>query len=358
MYYKFLSKQHVPSTIAGNLRFGRLRYYQLLEVVTGDDWIGDRHEGLATTRVHAVLDGNPNQAGLRQRLADAKFISAEGVSNIEIRGCKIINEVDCFVFCVAEGELSPLVARMCSPERAEYAYDGCLHLIDPVEIAQRLWNDGSVDGKPLHEIFLEIRFEQVRYEGQEYDLNDTPAVSGDPFVKAGKYKSQREWRFVLFPRIQIDRDSVSVRCDSIAALLVEEVLDVALPSHRPNDLADKSDDELIAEIRTIYRSWMAASSQVNEALWDWRARQDVSDEAGRRERSRRLTELTIEANRALNEQLNRKQRARLQKVYFEFRNRSHGLRFPEIDKAIAREFPPVLLAMEFRVAPFSIASGL
>ena len=43
--FKFLEEKHVPSLLSGTFLFRRLRYYQLLEMCTGDQDIGDKGEG-------------------------------------------------------------------------------------------------------------------------------------------------------------------------------------------------------------------------------------------------------------------------------------------------------------------------
>jgi hypothetical protein len=346
MYYKFLNKCHIPTTVKGQFRFGRLRYYQLLEMVTGDEWIGDRHDGLGTTNVTIRLEGNPGEDALRKRLSDARIISAGSETKVSITGLKIINEIDCFVFCFSKGDLNQLVENMCSAERADYAYDGCLQLKNPEEIRRRRWNEGKVEGRPLNELFEIAIFDEVRYDGKESEFVSAPIAPADPFVKLRKYTSQQEWRFVLKPRTPIDLDNVTVICNGCAELLIEEVIPAkAMQARRTGEFASHSEDELLAEIAAIWRRWKTDSMQ-----------QNFIDKAERLAAERQAQEILQCAEKEMAEKFDVEVRGRLQRAYFELRSKPRALRSTEIDRAIIRGFSPGSLLMAFgrAGAPFNM----
>lgn len=62
--YKFLDSRYMDGVLAGELRFGRLIYYRMREVVEKDEWIGDaNHEFL----VHGVAPADPFRKHPRYR---------------------------------------------------------------------------------------------------------------------------------------------------------------------------------------------------------------------------------------------------------------------------------------------------
>ena len=353
MYYKFLDKKYVSSTIEGSLKFGRLRYYQLLEIMTGDQWIGDRNEGVARTKVTATLqEGNPEHAVLLDRLSKTGFKLGPG-SSAELRDVTIRNELDCFVFCVSEGELAQLAASMSAPERAQYAYDSCLQLRDPQEIMQRLWAQGFVDGQPLPALFKSLHFGQVSYDWAERDLGDGPAASGDPFVKSSRYTEQRERRFVLVPNATIEQDGVFVQCAAISDLLVEVNRGLPARTHTPGEFDNVSENSLLEEIRSIWQTWDEEFYKIAETQhvpWEPIPR---ADQASWEAKWQKHTELQGQLFAKQARRFNQLSRPRLLSLYMALRSRKdfrsrHESAFAKIDRAVLLGAVPGILRNRFR----------
>lgn len=363
MFYKFLDKKYVAGTQAGKLKFGRLRYYQLLEVFTGDQWIGDRNEGVATTKVNATMrEGDPQDAVLLQRLSEAGVLKlgSGGGACVEMHGVIIRNVVDCFVFCFSAGEIEHLASSMSSPCRAKYAYDGCLRLLDPNEIAQRIWAYGMVDGKPLPELFKSLHLGPVSYEWAERDLSDGPIASGDPFVKSAGYIEQREWRFVLIPHASIEEDGLFVECEAISDLLVEEALNVPARSHAAGDLRKAPDiDAIVKEIQGIWLNWDAKFDRFSHAEEPPRMgfQNSPADVARFRAAFHAQSERQSKRLKELGEEFDLDARPRLIALYFEVRSveevrKRHPRTFAKIDSALIFHAPPSILRTRFSAQPF------
>ena len=363
MFYKFLDKQYVAGTAAGRLKFGRLRYYQLLEIVTGDQWIGDRKEGLAKTTVNATLRADdPNDAALIERAESAGLFRLEPgrKTQVTMKDVTLYNVVDCFVFCVSNGDLAILTTEMTAPERKKYAYDGCIHLVDPAEIAKRIWERGTVDGQPVSTNFEGVRFGPVTYEWKESEFTSAPVGKGDPFLKDAIYSPQREWRFVLFPRAAIPKDSVFVECESISDLLVPISLSLSTPTQAPSEFDGVSDGVILGEFTELWRCWDEAKEVAERDNFEHLRPNALRN--GQLVDPRELEELLkpyyealSKRDKDLNAWFDRALRGRMLKLYFEIRSRPcRGGGIERIDSAILMGAPAFILRNRFVSEPFSI----
>jgi len=141
-YYKFLHSQHINLLLEGRFRFGRLRYYQLLEAVTKNQWIGDMDEGCAINFIdHVVLQAGDGRDAIRSRLVEAGLTVAADASLTLYDSCTI-SHLDCFVFSVSRGELNLLTSSMCSPDKPDYAYDACVRISGLRHLADAIWKEG------------------------------------------------------------------------------------------------------------------------------------------------------------------------------------------------------------------------
>jgi hypothetical protein len=359
MFYKFVEKRYVPPLLEGRFRFGRLRYYQLRELATGDMWIGDRNEGVGLTKLNGTIYGsNPDHGPLFKRLEDARVLRAEGgdLSAFSFSDISIRNEVDCFVFCIAEGDLEQLSCFTAAPAQPRYAYDGCVLLSDPAEIARRMWHRGTVNGVPLQLQFSQIAFGQVRYDWVERDLADGPAASGDPFEKSSGYEAQREWRFVLYPRVTREQDFVTVDFPASPDLIAEESLNVTLATQEANADADDvvalTNEAIVEEIRSIWRKWGAESSWNDPRLQQFDVALRSTDRSIRNAAWDAKDVLSRQLRDEAVRQFNLNVRPRLLRLYFQFRCNQKDYTFEQIDLGIVRGSDPQSLKWKFEVPPF------
>jgi hypothetical protein len=322
MLYKFLDRRHVASLVRGTFKFGRLRYYRLLEQVTGDGWIGDRREGVAVTVLRAakVDSSDPNDQEMRARLEAAGVIEMAPGNVVHLENVTIINSIDCFVLCFSIGNLEGLVKHMSSKDRGKYAYDACVSLTDADELEKRLWREGRVGEKRLDELFTGIRADKVRYgDWIEGDLGTHPASIGDPFFKGDKYRDQAEWRFVLYPRQQIEKDSVFVHCMAAGELLREEGIQ-----------SEASQWSVDAELATM------SCEQIRSEMWGLWSTWDQKQRRFRHQDGDGGFEASVKHNEEMEGLFRADFRPRIQKLYFELRTR-WNMPFPRIDEAIIAE---------------------
>uniref|UniRef100_UPI003D10CAAB hypothetical protein n=1 Tax=Rhodopila sp. TaxID=2480087 RepID=UPI003D10CAAB len=220
--YKFLDSRYIDNLLRGQLRFGRLIYYRLLEVVTKDQWIGDTSEGLALTKIQnlSITPAAPNPLAQR-RLEEARIVKMVEGSSVNISNCTFVNEVDCFVFCFSQGDLKHLKDIMCDPVRPDYAYDGCVSLPTPEALARAVLQTGIVDGRPVGDKFI-VSVGAANYELAAHDFLKDGVAPANPFKKDRRYIAQQEARIVLIPREPIQCDFVSVTIASPSTLFREQ----------------------------------------------------------------------------------------------------------------------------------------
>ena len=196
-FFKFLDRRFVSHLASGRIRLGNLMRYRLLEVITGDRWIGDIEEGHAVTSVsgrHEPDDPNPE---LLSRLKEAGVLGGDfSQSRISISNMRIGTSLQGYVFCFSSGDLSELTRYMSDPSRA-YAYDGCVRISDPELLTRRLGQARPVTAPPFDTFDLFLN--PVSYSDRPDDFLGVGVTQADTFVKRPIYSAQREWRVFLQP---------------------------------------------------------------------------------------------------------------------------------------------------------------
>lgn len=212
--HRLLNKTHSESLLRGSFRFGRLRYYQMLEVVFDDESIGDAQEGAVSAVVSTKLTPENMDDPVRKSLAESGFITVRGNSSIEIRNTTFTNEVDCFVCCWSTSTTPELSGT-------GSAYDTCVTAAGAKSLAHCLNSFGveRESGSKILDLFAPILSGRVQYSDTEHDMATGPLPSGDPFRKRTRYRHQAEYRFVLIPRAKIAADFIYVECHPATELL-------------------------------------------------------------------------------------------------------------------------------------------
>lgn len=254
-FFKFIYREHAPS-YAGDtptLWFGRLKYYRLLERLTGDDRIGDLYEGTALTHVDRITSDDADQSQ-HEILRRAGAIDIGGLGNT-VENFTVINEVDAFVFCLSYDEFE--AAADVFARQDDDSYDAALKISDIGALTDEICA-GTVSGTPVTELF-DIYVREVHYDREEiYDLNLTMRVeSGDPFRKRNLYAGQKEFRFALIPKAEIaDCDHIQLQLRKDASRLFEPI-EVRGSSRIEREIDTPSLDDLKAHLRELLIDWDA-----------------------------------------------------------------------------------------------------
>jgi hypothetical protein len=239
--FKFLGADAVPFMLDGSIQFGSLRKYRLLELLTGDAWIGDRREGIETTML-------PNGPGFRNN------------SRVLI--------LDAYVLSLSQGEFEDLVDGMTATPTA-YTYDGCIEITNFNSFTSRLnaapFEDSTV-GEKFH-----ISAAPCEYIAtpEIHQMIDDVAVEPDPFTKAERYAPQREFRVMLRGKGEMRyKDHVRIQIGDCSRFMEQRPLPEGGPAP---DLFSLSIDEAMKALTDLYHDW--------EKVWsdDFR---DIDDMAG------------------------------------------------------------------------------
>lgn len=177
--YKFQTKEIIGQMVTkGTIGAGRLRYYQLLEKVYKDDWIGD----------------------LQEATASGIYVDHMLGPGVQLINCAEIRSVDCFAFCFSEGDFTALREVMTRDRESSPGYDACVEIAKDDFIDQVI-HHGTIGGVPVSQLY-EVVPKPVNYAAiREYRLDQGETLpNGDPFLKASKYSAQREVRMTFMPR--------------------------------------------------------------------------------------------------------------------------------------------------------------
>ncbi len=237
--FKFLNHEDAHYLLGNqiSLKFGRLRYYRLLEACTLDNRIGDLREGLAVTEAKSrVVIREGENEDLREALDVAGIVRATA-GTIEIGQMQIRSSIDCFVLSLGAGCFDDLCKEF--TQNGPNSYDAAVELRSLGRLIDAI-HGSKFDGRPIDESF-NIRHGLVHYCNNEpADFHVVRRVeSGNPFIKDKTlYENQSEFRIVLYPKIAIpDLDDVFLSLQGDADFFAQ--VDVDGSTRVPCDLAHK-----------------------------------------------------------------------------------------------------------------------
>lgn len=212
--HRLLTKEYAEYHLRGSFRFGRLRYYQMLEIVFEDQSIGDAQEGTISTVFDAKLTPENKGEPIWENLAKSGIVLSGENPSIHIRNTTITSEIDCFVCCWSTSA-SPDLSGTGS------TYDTRVIAAGAKSLAYYLNTSGveRESGSKVLELFYPILSRRVQYSDSVPDLAAGPMPRGDPFRKRLRYAKQAEYRLVLIPRETISADFVHIECRQAAELL-------------------------------------------------------------------------------------------------------------------------------------------
>lgn len=197
-YYKFLHSDHVNLVLGGSLKFSSAERFRRLETEYNDQWIGDAREGLD---VYPIKDGT-------QKISHPDG----GESIIWGKDNKIIREVNALILSISFGPSDKLYKTFKDePSR----YDAAIKISNIKRFARAIWDTGTVHEKPVNTLCSHYGIGFCNYvEKSEltlewgnnpfnhfFGIDPRSIPAPDIFTKDIKYKSQREYRIVLFPKL-------------------------------------------------------------------------------------------------------------------------------------------------------------
>lgn len=224
--FKFLNASDVHHlTTAETLRVCRQSHYRKMYEKSGDDWIGDQHEGRSEVLIDEMFIEKVGPA--EQMIARRTGIGLKlGITNTLLRNVGSIRQFNEFIFCVAQGDFHKMKEAMCTKSALNpHPYDACLEIKDPAGFINCLMQ-GTFRGEPLKEPVAGIRssdFSKVIYQ-------DTPldALAYDhlPLIKRKKFCSQSEARLIIeFADKRTEGVEVGyIHCPGIGVYLKEVLL--------------------------------------------------------------------------------------------------------------------------------------
>lgn len=221
--FKFLNASHVHHlTKAENLRVCRQSHYRKMYERTGDDWIGDEHEGRSEVLLNEMFIEEVGPA--EQMIAARSGIGLMlGIKHIHLKNIQSVRHFNDFIFCAAQGEFDELRVAMCTKSDFNpFPYDACLEITDSSAFISCLMH-GTVLCESLTEPTQGIRstdFSKVIY--QNTPLNAF-AYDHLPLIKRTKFSLQSEARLIIeFVDKRIgDMEVVNIHCPGISAFLRE-----------------------------------------------------------------------------------------------------------------------------------------
>jgi hypothetical protein len=172
--FKFLSQEHVDAFISGSIRMGGFDTYSLLELISGDQWIGDKQESRSVTFVDNVSN-----------------------AHVSIRGNIIISRNYGYCLSLSHGDIEQLSDAMANSD-SPYRYDACIEIINPHKFMRRLASALDRIFSNFGKMGFEGRAVTYAGTGNEHAANNFDNHNPyDPFLKPEKYSAQAEYRIVV-----------------------------------------------------------------------------------------------------------------------------------------------------------------
>jgi hypothetical protein len=262
--YKFMHWADRSKVEAGSLRFGRIRYYRLLEVMTDDSHIGDRREGISTNIVPPMSLTPSSPPEILERLSGIIGFGpgATGSSITISGGMTIYDQTDGYVFSMAEGRLPDLVSSMCSADRASYAYDGCVEVLDRSKLMS-LVSDASIVESKVSDYFT-VTIDKVQYTDAVGDQISQPMLPS-LFRKSCAYSYQSEIRIALQPKASLPeslvKDALYLQINPAGLFLTHEI-DVPARSKAP-----RPEVNLEEALEVLRSNSLPGRSRCTQAEW-------------------------------------------------------------------------------------------
>ena len=276
-YYRFMSTNHIKSTLEGKLRFRHFSYYRFLEVLLGDedDLIGDVEDGVNFVHIERLELKGPVSHDMSAKLKQVGF-NIVGDVNVVISNHVAVNAMDGFLLSFSCGDLEGLKRSMVNED-----YNACVEFIDLAVLADHIYNFGIVDGVgPVSDHFDPPLVGDVEYASNRVFFEEMKEVSYTPFLKREKFRGQQESRIVLIPKQRFVGDLLSISVDFPQGYLVEKFKGEPKPRGKVEGMPDPVGylQEVLKALNSLEasdlkRSWLDADGRrkkIAQAYWQLR----------------------------------------------------------------------------------------
>jgi hypothetical protein len=150
---------------------------------------------------------------------------------------------------------------------ADTGYDACVEVSDIDAFVSCLLETGTVNGRPIHEVFSTVEHGKVEYAAREVELTrDLQSLGASPFRKAERYASQKEYRIVLRPHDEWLSDIQYVEIEPREGLLAVVARSEASLKQSPFDHSKQS---VLASLTVLVREI---------EIFEQRSRQDATQQ--------------------------------------------------------------------------------
>ena len=203
-YYKFLSEEHLAAFMSGAIRMGGFDTYSLLEIITGDRWIGDREESRAITRL--------DRLSTRQ---------------IFVKNSSFVSMSYGYCFSLSVGNFERLRDAMIN-SLSPYKYDACIEILNMPQFLRRLGLALEKTFPNFREMGFEAKTVTYSDAGNQHDAKHwNDYNSHNPFSKPTIYSDQKEFRVA----VTMDRDDQKYNYLKVEA---GDISDIARPIKLPS----------------------------------------------------------------------------------------------------------------------------
>jgi len=254
--YKFLRSTDTHFLMNGSFKFGSINFYQMLEYVYDDQWIGDKNEGISVNVINdlSVLPEQNEEINSKNAKTLEMLGLAENVAlgaTVSFQHISFISQKHAYIMSLSVGDFSGLANAMANPPEGQEPYDACIEISDVEAFANCLYECGTIGGTRLTSILPPPQKGNVTYESNSGDLLTSP-VESSIFRKSPSYRNQSEYRIAFLLNDMPDNDAIYICCPDATKYLSHKTMPTARNSFTQKTAkADSVQDSLAALSRIV-----------------------------------------------------------------------------------------------------------
>lgn len=269
--WKFISHPFDGDLINGRLLVRSLDYFSALELLTGDNIIGDKLEAGSEMYLRDTLETETATPEMIERMGQLGFQIAPG-AKWKISGITVKEPYrHTFIYCLTEGDFDA--------QAKIFGYDRAVEVFDPKGLARAIYEEGVLvhdNTVSVRSIFSDFDCRPVSYVEKRVAIEDMVNPAGGAYNKPKMYSDQKELRLAFHAiepslhddlLIQIPNPSRFLR--AAARPKVEPAL-APMPVENQRTVLEEIDD-LLSEINAYDAETEAITKPFQDrksAIWD------------------------------------------------------------------------------------------